>query len=346
MAVAIMALLLIISVFPRDYTGRVKIMPPQSTQAGLGALLSQLGGLASIATLVGGRQPTEVYLLLARSNDVSEDVLRRLAPAAKSVDGSSLPTTTLELSRMTDVHSLRGGVIEVEAVAPQPELAKAVTTAYVAAFQDRLAFLARDEIGRKKSLMAEKLRNASEQLARAEAAMTQFRTSRRIASAEGQLSASVGLLAALRAKLQAKEVEIEIARQFVTPQNYTERRIEAEINGLRKQIAEAESAGGKADPFGFQSFTSESSDYVRLYRDLKYAEALYEVYARFSESINVEEMSSSLNAQVVESPFVDPGIKPRAWAMGLAGLVLLLALYLEFYSRHRTPGAAVRDPSD
>jgi two-component system response regulator HydG len=108
-----------------------------------------------------------------------------------------------------------------------------------------------------------------------------------------------------------------------------EKRIEAEVQGLRRQIAESERAGNQGDPFGFQNFASESSEYVRLYRDLKYAEALYEVYARFSESISVEEMSSSLNAQVIESPYVDPVVRPRAWALGLIGLVLLALLYLE-----------------
>ena len=70
--------LIVLTFFPRQYLSRVQIMPPQGSSAGLSSLLSQLGGLANLAPLLGNRQPVEFYLVLARSHDIALDVVKRL----------------------------------------------------------------------------------------------------------------------------------------------------------------------------------------------------------------------------------------------------------------------------
>lgn len=318
--------------FPRQHTARVKVMPPQSSSAGLGALLSQLGGLSGLAPLLSSRQPVEVYLLLARSHDVALEVVRR-ADLQRRFDASSPERAARTLERWVDIHSLRGGVIEFEVEGRDAALALRIAEVYAAAFQDRLSVLARDQSSRKRELMTERLRRAAAQVAEAELALTSYRTSHGIASPEAQLGSSVSLLAALRARLQAKEVELATVRRFATDESFDVQRVRSEIAGLRGQIARAEGDTAKQDPFGFQNFARRSSDYLGLYRDLKYSEALYDVYSRYLEAVNMEEASADINAQVVETAYLDPGWSPNAWAAALAAAALALGLVLEVRAR-------------
>jgi uncharacterized protein involved in exopolysaccharide biosynthesis len=333
----------VLSVIPWQYRARVQLMPPQSSSSGLGALLSQLGGLGGFSGLLSTRQPVEVYLVLARSNDVALAVAKRTLLLERF--GVATPERAVKkLARVVDIHSLRGGVIEIEVLVSDRKLALDIAAAYAEAFQDRLAVLARDSAERKRTLMNDQLRRASARLTEAEDALTRYRTANRVASPEAQLGSSVALLASLRARLQAREVELTAAREFATDSSYEVQRVESEIAALRGEITKVETSGNGRDPFGFQAFTRKSSEYLRLYRDAKYAEALYELYARHLEAVNVEEVSASINAQVVETPFIEPGLRLRVWAVGVAALLVAIAAWLELRARRLTRRALSLEP--
>jgi capsule polysaccharide export protein KpsE/RkpR len=323
-----------LAAFPRQYVSRVKIMPPQSSGAGLGALLSQLGGLASFAPLLNNHQPTEVYLVLARSNDVAEDIVKSL-----DLQGLFKVTSSDEaikkLGQWADVHSLRGGVIEIEVTGNDKDHTLLIATEYASAFQRRLSLLAKQEVAQKHSLMTEQLAASNDRLSKAELDMTNFRIKNHAASPEAQLSSSVRILADLHARLQAKEVELSTSQQFTTTSNYNQQRINSEIVSLKSQIDKAENGSEKTDPLGFQNFSTQSSEYLRLFRALKYAEAIYDVYARYLEAVNMENVSSSMNAQVIESPYIDPNMQWNRWAVSVIILLLLAAVYAEYYFSDR-----------
>jgi capsule polysaccharide export protein KpsE/RkpR len=324
----VLLILVGLAFFPRHYVARTKVIPPGSSNAGLGALLSQLGGLASFAPLLNSRQPIELYLVIAKSNDVATGVVERLGLESR-FGVRSAERAVLRLRDLVEVNALRGGVLEFEVMSRNPAQALDIASAYAAVFQDRLSTLAKDEIARKSSLVKEQLSMSERRLADAEAALTSYRTTNRMASPEAQLGSSVSLLATMEARLQAKEVERTTVLQFATPSNIDVQRIESEISSLKAQIARAREKGDAGEPFGFRGFAQRSTEYLLLYRNLKYAEALFEVYSRYLEAVNVEAISANINAQVVERPHIDPEWHVNRWALIVLAIVSVLVAVVE-----------------
>ncbi len=80
------------------------------------------------------------------------------------------------------------------------------------------------------------------------------------------------------------------------------------------------------------AMAQQSAQYLNLFRDEKFAEALYSVYTRFLEQVTVDELSANANMDVIEPPYVDPALQYNVPpASGLLALVLIFALAAEFY---------------
>jgi uncharacterized protein involved in exopolysaccharide biosynthesis len=77
-----------------------------------------------------------------------------------------------------------------------------------------------------------------------------------------------------------------------------------------------------------------SGEYLNLYRDYRFAQALYEVYARSSEEVAVETLAAETasDVQLIEAPRLDPDRKYNIPAVALLALLIALALFTEVYA--------------
>ena len=75
------------------------------------------------------------------------------------------------------------------------------------------------------------------------------------------------------------------------------------------------------------------SRYLNLYRDYRFAQALYEIYARASEQTAVESIvaESATYIQVIEPPNLDAARRYNLSAIALLVGVIALALFTELY---------------
>jgi uncharacterized protein involved in exopolysaccharide biosynthesis len=339
-AYALAALLLaVLCVVPPPYEARAKLVPQDPASLGLGSALGggQLGGFAAL--LGGAKQPVDLYLAVARGREVTDGVIARLKLAETY---GSERAARLKLAAKVDIHSLTGGVIEVEARTHDPEEAEALTRAHVAVITTRLNALSRDRVVRKERVVRARFREAGGRVVRAEAALNAFRRRNRLAAPEAQLGAELSLRAGLQAQLQAKEVELETLRRFQGDENPQLRAVQSEVAGLRGQIARtADPASGAAGP-NVAALSEVSGAYLDLYRDYRFAQALYDVYARSSEEIAAEALAAETasDAQVIEAARLDADRKYNIPAVALLALVLLLAAFTEVYA----PATGLRLP--
>src|SRR4051812_32559720 len=137
--------LAILIAFPRPYVARAKVLPQDSSSAGLGQVVSALGGqLQGFANLLsGGRNPNDLYLIIGRSDVVQNDVIADLKLVGPGRAYSSLVRAKLALSRKVDVRLLLGGVLEVETRTHDPDEAQRLTAGYVRAVSSRIGQLGR-----------------------------------------------------------------------------------------------------------------------------------------------------------------------------------------------------------
>jgi capsule polysaccharide export protein KpsE/RkpR len=148
------------------------------------------------------------------------------------------------------------------------------------------------------------------------------------------LGSALSLRAGLEAQLQAKLVELQTLQQFQGPENPQLQAVEAEVANLRAQIGRtAQPATGAAGP-NVAGLSQVSGEYLNLYRDYRFAQALYEVYSRSSEEVAVEALAgeTASDVQVIEAARLDPDRKYNIPAVALLALVLLAALFTEFYA--------------
>ena len=324
-------LLVLLAIFPRHYDAKTKLLP-QDTSGGLAATLNIGPGLQNFASLIGTHQTTEVYLLLARSNDVALEVIKQLDLSGKP-GFENLDQARRTLARKVDTHSLTGGVLEIEAKDADPEFAKRLVATFSQVIQDRARTLSLEQTTRKRNIVDERFKEAVVNLARAQSALDQFRRENKLAQPQTQFGMAVGLKASLQGELQGKLVQLQAAEQFATNDNIQIQQLRAQIVSLRSQIAEADAAAGD-NPASLTGIASKADQYYNLYREEQFQEALAQTYERSMEQVVVEEIgaNSNNNVEVIEAPFVSPNHPLSVPAIALLAVLALLAFGIEVYA--------------
>lgn len=332
LAVLVLALL---TLFPRPYVARAKVLPQDNSSIGLGSTLNALGGqLQGFAALFGGaKQQTDMYLAVGRSSEVTDAVIGKLGLVGPG-GYTSWTKARVALAKKADVHSLTGGIIEVEVRAHDAKEAEALTRAYVGAIGNRIVALGKDRVERKRAIVMQRFKEAADRVAATEKALNDFRRRNRLAEPQAELGAALSVRAGLEARLQAKQVELQTLQKFQGPENPQLMAVQSEVAGLRAQIARSAEAGaGPAGP-NVAGLGEVSGEYLDRYRDYRFAQALYEVYARSSEEVAVETLAgeTAANVQILEAPRLDADRKYNIAAAALLVLAILAALFTEIYA--------------
>jgi uncharacterized protein involved in exopolysaccharide biosynthesis len=146
--------------------------------------------------------------------------------------------------------------------------------------------------------------------------------------------------AKLKAQVTATEVRLQALRRSLSDATPEVQQQEAALSALRQQLGQIESSGAQGT----------GPDYVAKYREFKYQEALFELYARQYEMARADESRESPLLQVVDSaapPEKKSKPKRALVAAGSAVAGLLLALVYLFARRgleraRATPEGAAR----
>lgn len=340
----VVVVLALLCVFPRPWVARAKLLPQDSSSAGLGQIISSLGGqLSNFANLLtGGRSPNDLYLIIGRSDAVTRDVIRAQHLVGPDRPYRSEQAARVDLARKVDVHLLIGGVVEVEARTHDPKESLDLTQAYLAAISDRIGALTRQTTKRKGEIVAQRFRQAQAKVVETEKALDAFRQANRLASPETQLGSALALRTSLQAQLAARQVELQAAQQTSGPENPQLHALEAQITELQGQIDRTQQpTTGPGGP-SVGGLSELQSRYLDLFRDYRFAQALYDVYARASEQVAVEELvaDSATYIQVIEPANLDAGRKYNVPAVALLVGVILAAIFTEIY----VPATGLRWP--
>ena len=321
--------------FPRPYPARAKLLPQDTSSAGLGQILNSLGGqLSSFANLLsGGRPPADLYLVIGKSDIVRQDVINAERLVGDGRRYANVDDAKIDLGKKVDVRLLLGGVLEIEATTRDAAESQKLVAAYVKAISARIGALGRQTISRKGQIVDQRFRDAQIRVSQTENALNAFRRANRLPAPEAQLSSELQLRAGLQARLQAKLVELQTTQEFAGPDNPQLRAVQAEVASLRTQIAQAGQANmGAAGP-SLAGLSEIQSRYLNLFRDYRFAQALYDVYARASEQVAVENLvaESATYIQVVEPPHLDPERHVNLAAVGALAALALFILFIEIY---------------
>jgi uncharacterized protein involved in exopolysaccharide biosynthesis len=286
-------------VLPETFTGATRLLPPSQPQGAGAALLGQLGGLAGAAGgALGLKTPGELYLGLLRSESVADGLIDRFG--LQAAYRATLRTDARRaLADRTRLELEKSGLIVVEVDAASPALAADLANGYVEQLQRLTSTLAVTEASQRRLFFEQQLRQSKEQLAGAEAELRQAIQSGGLVSVEAEGRGAVETVARLRAQLSAKEIQIGAMRAYATPDHPDMRRAEQELGSMRQELVRLESGGGGAAR-GPAGQASSGVANLRLVREVKYQEVMFELLSKQYELARVDESKEAPVLQVVD----------------------------------------------
>lgn len=303
------------------FTGRTVIMPPQQSQGASAALSASLGALAGAAGIGGGvvKSTDELYVALMRSEVIALNLSERF----KLKDRYRVETHDDVKRRLSSAVRIsadrKSSLITVESDDKDPKFAADLANAYVSELRLLTGRLAITEAQQKRAFFEAQMAKTKDELVKAELAVKQSQERGGLVSVDALTQSTIGASAQLRAQVVGKEVQIQAARSYAGPENPELRRMLSELASLKSQLEKLEGGSGGSDAVK-TSGSGDSLSNVRLYRELKYQEAIFGAMMQQFQLARVEE---SKEAPLIQQ--VDIARPPERKSKPSRALIVILA---------------------
>lgn len=309
---------------PNVYTATAKILPPQQSGSGAAmALLSQMGGAAG--ALGAPKSTNDVYVAMLKSRTVADNLIQRLNLMA--LYGAKYPTRARErLAGAVNIVAGRDGIIVIDVVDTDPKRAAQFANAYVDELMKLTQVLAVTEASQRRLFFERQFLQAKENLAKAELIARRALGKGGLVKVDEQGRAMLETTARLRGQITVKEVQIGAMRSFANDDNPELLMAQRELTVMKRQLARIEGDGGDATELPAKS-ANLGMDSMRLLRDVKYSEVVFELLGRQFEIAKIDEAKESSVIQVLDHA-VEPDVKSGPKRLFMVQLALLIALVL------------------
>ena len=311
---------------PNIYKSNVKLLPPQQAQSGAAALLSQLGGVAGMAAGAAGlKNPNDLYVAMLKSRTIADQLIAQF-DLKRVYDLEEQEKVRKKLENNTVITSGKDGLITIEVEDKNQLLVARLANAYVTELLRLTRVLAVTEASQRRMFFERQLELSKDKLAAAEVTLKGALDSHGVISVDSESRAIVETVARLRAQASAKEIELNSMRAFVTTNNPRFKLVEEELASLRLELSKLEN--GRSDDANGPAKSGEKQNgfaNIKLLRDLKYHQMLYELLAKQFEAARLDEAKDSSVIQVL-----DPAIDPEKKFKPLRALIVVISSVFAF----------------
>jgi uncharacterized protein involved in exopolysaccharide biosynthesis len=307
-------------VIPPTYTARTAFLPPQQQQSTAAAALSSLGALAGLAGGAAGiKTPADQYIALLSSVSVSNRIIDQFK-LIEVYDSKYRVDAQKELAKNVRIGAgKKDGIISVEVDDESPQRSADMANSYVDALRALTTTLAVTEAQQRRVFFEQQLVKTKDKLTQAQVALQETGFNPGAIKAEPKAAAEG--YAKLRAEITAGEVKLSSLRSLLADNSPEISQQLNVLDVLRRQMSKLEAGNAPS------SLNTNSADYIGRYREFKYQETLFDLFARQYELARVDESREGALIQVVD-PATPPErkSKPRRGliAIGATGAALLV----------------------
>lgn len=309
---------------PPTFTATVKFLPPQQQQSAAASMLASLGGLGGLAGAAAGlKNPADQYLAFLKSNSVQDELIERFKLDERYKTQFKQDARTA-LTGNTRATSGKDGLITVQIDDKDPKFAAELANAHVEELQKLLARLAVTEAQQRRAFFEKQLSQVKEKFTEAELALRATGVSSSVLKANP--TSAVAAVAALQAQVTAQEVRVGAMRGYLAETAPDFKQAMTELANLKAQLAKQE----KDQP----GTNSGQGDYIVKFREFKYQETLFELFARQFEMAKVDESREGAVIQVLDAAQPpERKAKPKKALIAIiatlaAGFALLLFVFI------------------
>ena len=306
------------------FTAKVVMLPPQQQQSAAASALQSLGALGGLAGAAGIKSPADQYVALMQTNTVEDRLIERfkLMEVYKAEFKADARRALEQNTRISA--GKKDGLLTIEFDDKSPQRAAEVANAYVDELRRLTSSLAITEAQQRRAFFEKQLAQTKDKLTAAQRALQAAGINEGAIRAEPRAAAEV--YAKLQAEITAGEVRLQTMRGYLAETAPEFQQAQSQLTALRGQLARRESV----------NTSGAQGDYVDRFREFKYQETLFDLFARQYEVARIDESREGAVIQVLD-PATPPERKSkpkRAMIAVVATLAAGFALLLWVFVRH------------
>lgn len=309
---------------PNVYMAGTTMMPPQQAQSGASALLSQLGGVAgAVAGSTGLKSTNELYVGMLKSKTIADKLIAKFnLKQVYQTDSQENARKTLE--QKTKIASGKDGLITIAVEDEDKKLVAPLANAYVSELIDLTKVLAVTDAAKRRMFYEREFEQAKNNLASAEVALRNGLDTHGVISVDSDSRVIVETVGRLRAQVSAKEIQLNSMSAFVTSNNPEYKKVQQELGSLKTELSKLENGRSKDELSEHKNDTSTAGlENIKLLRDLKYYQMLYELLAKQYEVARMDEAKDPSIIQVL-----DQAVEPERKFGPKRSIIVLSAFFL------------------
>lgn len=290
------------------FTAKTQFLPPQQQQSAAASMLASLGSLGGLAGAAAGlKNPGDQYIAFMKSVSVQDALIDRFQ-LTERYNAKLKTDSRTALNGAVRIASGKDGLISIEVDDKDPKFAADLANAHVEELHKLLSRLAVTEAQQRRLFFEKQLAQTKDNLVKAEQALKS--TGVNSSALKSTPAAAVETVARLKAAISAQEVKLASMRGYLAESSPDFKQALNELGAFKAQLAKAER--DEPTPQG-------GSDYVARFRDYKYHETLFELFAKQYEIARVDESREGAVIQVL-----DPAQPPERKSKPKRALVAII----------------------
>ncbi len=271
------------------FTAKTQFLPPQQQQSSAASMLASLGALGGLAGAATGlKSPADQYIAFMKSVSLQNALIERFKLVEK-YEAKLKTDARLALTGNVRIASGKDGLISVEVDDKDPQFAADLANAHVEELRNLLGRLAVTEAQQRRMFFEKQLAQTKENLAKADLALKSSGINSSVLKSSP--ASAVEAVARLKAGISVQEVRLGTMRNYLTESSQEFKQVLSELASLKSQLIQVE----KEEPA-----SQGTSDYVARYREFKYQEIMFELFAKQFELAKVDESREGAVIQVLD----------------------------------------------
>ncbi len=271
------------------FTAKTQFLPPQQQQSAAASMLASLGALGGLAGVATGiKSPADQYIAFMKSVSLQDALVERFKLLEK-YEAKLKSDARLALTSSVRIASGKDGLISVEVDDKNPKFAADLANAHVEELRNLLGRLAVTEAQQRRMFFEKQLQITKENLAKADLALKSSGINSSVLKSSP--SSAVEAVARLKAGISVQEVKLGSMRNYLTESAPEFKQALTELASLKSQLIKAE----KEEPA-----TQVASDYVARYREFRYQETMFDLFAKQFELAKVDESREGAVIQILD----------------------------------------------
>lgn len=316
------------------FTAKTVIISPQQQQSAATAALASLSSLSGLAGIAGVKSPADQYVAVMQSETLSNRIidrfkLRELYKAEWLIDARRKLAQEVRI-----VVNKKDNLISIEVDDHSPQRAAGMANAYVEELRKLTNEMALTESQQRRVFFEEQLKKTRHALTTSQLALQDSGLT--TAAVKSDAKAAIETYARIKAQQEAAQARLNALRLTLSDSTVEVQQLRTQVAALSNQLARLEMPADDGN--------GRSAAYINAYRDYRYQETLFDIYARQFEAARLDEARDGTLIQVLDVASIpEVKSKPKRAVITLAAAaagVLLSFLYFCLRRPARQPAGA------